>query len=74
MSTPRRRLMRPTPASDAVTQQRQRRVETLRQRLAGEQAALKRWTSRLRRAFTTTDKLQQRIERITKQLTTLEGR
>src|SRR5262249_1503886 len=72
MSTPRRRIVRPAPRSDQTPQQRQRRAQTLRGRLAGERAALARWVSRLKRAFHTMERLQARVARLDRQLATLE--
>jgi len=50
MTTPRRRIVRPTilPIQDL---QRQRQLQRLRSRLEKERAALARWMSRLRRSF-----------------------
>ena len=73
MSTPRRRIVRPTPIADYDDQRLQRRILQLRGRLAKERVALDRWMSRLKRAFKAMQKAQQRIARIEKQLTTHEG-
>jgi hypothetical protein len=72
MSTPRRRLVRTTAVANSATQQRHRRVQTLRSKLTEDRAALARWMSRLRRAFHTVEKIQLRIARIDRQLAHLE--
>jgi len=73
MSVPRRRLIRPPVVPDQANQQHQRKVQKLRDRLAHERAALTRWQTRLKRAFNSTQKCQQEIARIERQLTNLEG-
>ena len=70
MTSPRRRLVRPS--SNGLPQQNQRRREQLRARLERELIALARWQSRLRRAFNTVDRMQKTVARIEKQLTRLE--
>jgi hypothetical protein len=72
MSTPRRRIVRTTAVVDVAAQQRQRRVQSLRGKLTQDRAALGRWMSRLRRAFHSVEKIQQRIARIDRQLAHLE--
>jgi hypothetical protein len=72
MTTPRRRLVRPRPVTLAPSPDRQRRLEKLRSRLAGERSGLTRWMSRLRRAFHAVEKHQQRIARLERQLTPRE--
>jgi hypothetical protein len=72
MSMPRRRIVRPAPRSDPTAQQRQRRAQTLRGRLARERVALTRWVSRLKRAFHAMERLQARVARLDRQLATLE--
>ena len=71
MSAPRRRLVRPK-STAPPDQQRQRRAKRLREGLERERAALARWMARLKRAFHATEKSQQRIARIERQLTKLE--
>ncbi|HEX4588650.1 MAG TPA: hypothetical protein VH120_01895, partial [Gemmataceae bacterium] len=63
MAAPRRRLVRPLAVAAVAVQQRQRRVQTLRAKLARDRIALARWMSRLRRAFHTVERLQVRITR-----------
>jgi hypothetical protein len=72
MATPRRRLVRPAAIATPTTQQRQRRAQQLRGRLAQDRTALNRWMSRLKRAFHSMEKLQVRIARVERQITRLE--
>ena len=67
MASPRRRLVRPdtTPRPHPPSA---RRLQTLRSRLAHEQAALVRWQARLKRAFNQVQKLQHTIARLQRQL------
>ena len=69
MSTPRRRVIRPPQPVPTVTS---RRLSTLRTRLDEEQQSLARWMSRLKRAFHSFEKFQQRTARLEKQIRTLE--
>jgi hypothetical protein len=73
MTTPRRRVLRPAAAVTEVerrNQMAQRRYET---KLAAEQVSLCRWMKRLKRSFTTVDKLQRSIVRLQKKLAGLTG-
>lgn len=72
MSTPRRRLIRPAISPNALEAQRQRRTQHLRSRLDRERLSLRRWMSRLKRAFHAVERLEARIARIDRQLDTLE--
>jgi chromosome segregation ATPase len=72
MSLPRRRLVRPAVIPDQANPTHQRKVQKLRERLAHERAALSRWQTRLKRAFNATQKCQQKIARIERQITNLE--
>ena len=72
MSTPRRRIVRPAPMPDPTAQQRQRRAQTLRGRLARDRTALARWVSRLKRAFHAMERLQARVARSERQIAALE--
>ena len=72
MSSPRRRIVRPAPQANPTAQQRQRRTQTLRNRMVQERTALGRWMSRLKRAFHAVEKLQQRVARLDRQLASLE--
>jgi hypothetical protein len=72
MSTPRRRIVRPAPQLAPTAQQRQRRAQRIRSRLVADRGALNRWMSRLKRAFHTVEKLQQRVARLDRQLASLE--
>ena len=69
MTTVRRRVIRP-PA--AATLSSSRRLPALRTKLEREQEALARWMTRLKRAFHSFEKFQQRTARLEKQIRTLE--
>ena len=69
MSMPRRRVIRPPQPVPTVTS---RRLSTLRTRLDEEQQSLARWMSRLKRAFHSFEKFQQRTARLEKQIRILE--
>jgi len=73
MAEARRRLIRPTPASEPRSPERQARLQRLRQRLEKERATVTRWMARLRRAFHVVEKQLQRIARIERQLSKQEG-
>jgi len=73
MSSPRRRLIRPSANAEPATPQYQRQVQKLRERLDKERAALARWQKRLKRAFNAAEKCQLKIARVERQLTRLEG-
>jgi len=62
MSSPRRRIIRPSNPSQDV--QQQHRLQRLRERLVHERASLARWQKRLRRAFTTIERLHKQIDRL----------
>ena len=69
-SSPRRRLVRPTaepPHSPCPL-----RLQKLRTRLGQERGTLTRWMARLRRAFHTHERTQQRIRRLERQLARFE--
>ena len=67
MTTVRRRVIRPSASSgNSVC----RRLPALRTKL--EQEALTRWMTRLKRAFHSFEKFQQRVTRLEKQIRTLE--
>jgi hypothetical protein len=70
MTTPRRRLIRPASPSPPDPSQK---LQKLRARLEKERRDLARWLSRLRRAFTATDKHSQRITRLERQITKIQG-
>ena len=63
MIAPRRRLARP-PAPPGPDPRQAERLGRLRQRLAGERAALARWMTRPRRAFHLVEQLQRSIARL----------
>lgn len=71
MSTPRRRLIRPS-ESNTSDQAHQRRVQALRIRLDREQQSFSRWMRRLKRAFHAIEKVQKHITRIERQLNPAE--
>jgi lipid II:glycine glycyltransferase (peptidoglycan interpeptide bridge formation enzyme) len=72
MTTPRRRIIRPTvvlsnpPSHEKISQ--------VRSRLQKERGDFARWMSRLKRAFHVVEKTQQRINRLERQLTQMEDR
>ncbi|MCX7406605.1 MAG: hypothetical protein NTZ32_00810 [Planctomycetales bacterium] len=69
MTTVRRRVIRPSASSgNSVC----RRLPALRTKLEREQEALTRWMTRLKRAFHSFEKFQQRVTRLEKQIRTLE--
>ena len=68
---PRRRLIRPAPVP-VLDPQRHRKAQRLRERLDHERAALARWQTRLKRAFTTVEKSQRKIARMERTLAHLE--
>ena len=72
MSTPRRRIIRPSIDATSGNQHKQRLIEKQRQRLDCERAALARWTTRLKRAFTFVEKIQRTIGRLERKITQLE--
>ena len=70
MTTPRRRLIRqpvPSPSDNSAA------LPKLRAQLEKDRKDLARWMSRLKRAFSFVQKHQQRIARIERQITKLEG-
>jgi len=67
MSTPRRRLVRPTVPS-AVDVVQTAKLQKLRQRLHSERTTLARWMTRLTRAFHVVAKAQKKISKLEKQL------
>ena len=69
MTTVRRRDIRLSASSTASLS---RRLPALRTRLEREQEALSRWMTRLKRAFHSFEKFQQRTARLEKQIRTLE--
>jgi hypothetical protein len=68
MTAPRRRIIRPT-ATPPPDQQ----VQKLRTKLETERQGLARWLSRLRLAFTAMNKHSERIARLERQLTKIQG-
>jgi hypothetical protein len=69
-SSPRRRLVRPT--ADPPRSPCPLRLQKLRTRLGQERATLAHWMARLRRAFHTVERTQQRIARLERQVTRLK--
>ncbi len=69
MTTVRRRVIRP-PASS--TNSVSRRLPALRTKLEREQEALSRWMTRLKRAFHSVEKFQQKAARLERQIRILE--
>jgi septal ring factor EnvC (AmiA/AmiB activator) len=70
MTTPRRRLIRPTPSSPPGNAQQ---LQNLSAKLENERRGLARWLSKLRRAFNAMDKHSQRISRLERQINKLQG-
>lgn len=66
MTTPRRRVLRnPVVVADPI---HERRAVLLREKLVKERATLKRWLTKLRRSFTTVERIQAKISRMEKRL------
>ena len=63
----RRRVLRPAP-SQSRDARGERRCQRLRAKLAADQVSLRRWMSRLKRAFHAVERLQAGIARSEKQL------
>lgn len=70
MSAPRRTIIRPAPSPAQADHPRQ--LVKLRVRLDSERSALARWQTRLKRAFNTCQKHQQRIARLERQIHRIE--
>ncbi len=69
MTTPRRRLIRPSsPPVAPSSAEHQRRLQKLQTQLQHERAVLARWMARLRRAFHTVEKSQRRISSLERRL------
>ncbi len=73
MTAPRRRLVRFTDATPEPDPRQAERLRRLRERLAGEQAALARWMTRLRRAFHAVEKRIAAIARAEREITKQEA-
>lgn len=69
MTTPRRRLLRPT--TTAAQAQSQRETARLLARLEVERSSLARWTRRLKRSFHAFEKQHARLARLEKRLVQL---
>ena len=72
MTTPRRRIVR-LPAQPPLDPRRAERLRKLRERLAGDRAALARWMTRLRRAFHRVELLQRSVARAEREINKMEG-
>jgi len=72
MTTPRRRIIRPQTTS-VTSPDNQHRIHKLRARLQGDRQDFARWLSKLKRAFHVVEKTEQRITRLERQITKLEG-
>jgi Mg2+ and Co2+ transporter CorA len=70
MTTPRRRVLRPAVLhqNDAVDRRQARLVARRQGQLTKDRLLLKRWMSRLRRAFHQVEQLQDRVSRLERQL------
>ncbi len=67
MNQIRRRVLRPAP-EPIVDPSQSRRHDRQRQQLAADRQSLRRWMTRLKRAFNTVDRLHARIARLERQL------
>lgn len=67
MSQIRRRVLRPVPVT-TIEVAESRRKERQRQQLAADRLSLRRWMTRLKRAFNTVDRLHARITRLERSL------
>ncbi len=65
MTAPRRRVLRNQVVADPVLD---RRRATITEKLIKERAALKRWMTKLRRSFSTVERIQARITRMERRL------
>jgi polyhydroxyalkanoate synthesis regulator phasin len=63
---------RPETPSPNPAKQRKRRLQQLRAKLTTERGHWTRWMSRLKRAFHSVEKLQQRITRLERQIAKLQ--
>jgi len=72
MSLPRRRLIRPEVRA-ATPSGQQHKIQKLRSRTDQERERLKKWMTRLRRAFHAVEKQQQLLARLERQITKLQG-
>jgi hypothetical protein len=67
MSQVRRRVLRPSP-EPVVDAAQSRHQDRQRQQLSADRQSLRRWMTRLKRAFNTVDRLHARIARLERQL------
>jgi hypothetical protein len=67
MTTPRRRILRPSRPPEPDPRQADR-LRKLRDRLASDRAALARWMTRLRRSFHRVELLQRSVARIEREI------
>jgi hypothetical protein len=67
MSLARRRVLRPAPVT-TIDAAELRRKERQRQQLAADRLSLRRWMTRLKRAFNSVDRLHARIARLERSL------
>jgi septal ring factor EnvC (AmiA/AmiB activator) len=68
MTAPRRRIVPPAAATSSRPQAAPQRLAKLHRQLEQERAALARWMRRLKRAFHSMERLQQRIACIERQI------
>ena len=73
MTTPRRRVLRPTREAPPFDPQRERQIVRRRVRLEQERAGFDRWMARLRRAGNEVAKRQKTIARLERELARLHG-
>ncbi len=67
MATARRRIIRPT-ADPPANPAKERQLQRLRNRLTKENAALKRWWKRLRRAINAVEKYERSVKNLERQV------
>lgn len=72
MTMPRRQIIRAPVNGVPADAQRQQQLQRLRGRLEHKRITLARWQSRLRRAFNATQRSQERLGRIERQISRLE--
>ena len=72
MTTPRRRLVRPTPPALPADPQQQRLLQRRRAAIAKERAALARWTRRLKPAFHAFERCHRQVARLEKLIRLME--
>lgn len=70
-TTPRRRVLRPTPAVSESDARRMAQLHRKRTQLETQRAALARWMTKLKRAFHSVERIQARAARLERQIASL---